>query len=477
MPAPLLLDLTHTSHTRARTGIQRVARSLSTALASDARAITYDPHARTWRPLAPWETANLTAAATSAKRGTTWPLTAKLRGLAHRLLRPAQLSTLSSQLSALNPSSGLLVPEVFSPGTAAALPALLAATVGPRVAIFHDAIALKFPELTPTKTVARFPAYLRELLAFDGIAAVSEDSRDSLRDYWRWLGIANPPPVHAIPLGVDPVCHLISDKLSAPSAFVSASASISASDSQLSALNSPLSPLRSQLIPTLLSVGSLEGRKNHLALLDACELLWSSGARFELRLIGLAHPQTGRAALNRVQALQAAGRPLRYDGPATDAVLESAYATCAFTVYPSSKASRTANPASAPPTAPSANPPATVAASLWPPSTSHPSPPPSAACSTPRRNSPRSPTPPARGNFALGATTPQPSLPGCTRCNDAAKSTGCSPRSAGDQIRLSVCQRSAPDPSSDLTWRSPSSAKTKRHCWPAAATITRRRCG
>ena len=335
MPAPLLLDLTHTSHTRARTGIQRVARSLYSTLGSDARAITCDPHARIWRPLAPWETANLTAAATSAKRGTTWPLTAKLRGLAHRLLRPAQLSTLSSQLSALNPSSGLLVPEVFSPGTAAALPALLAATVGPRVAIFHDAIALKFPELTPTKTVARFPAYLRELLAFDGIAAVSEDSRDSLRDYWRWLGIANPPPVHAIPLGTDPVCHLISDKLSAPSAFVSASASVSASDSQLSALNSPLSPLRSQLIPTLLSVGSLEGRKNHLALLDACELLWSSGARFELRHSGLAHPQTGRAALNRVQALQAAGRPLRYDGPATDAVLESAYATCAFTVYPS----------------------------------------------------------------------------------------------------------------------------------------------
>ena len=38
MPAPILIDLTHTSHTRARTGIQRVARSLHTALGSDARA-------------------------------------------------------------------------------------------------------------------------------------------------------------------------------------------------------------------------------------------------------------------------------------------------------------------------------------------------------------------------------------------------------------------------------------------------------
>ncbi len=321
MPAPLLLDLTHTSHTRARTGIQRVARSLHTALGSDAHAITYDPYASTWRPLEPWETANLTTEASSAKRGTTWPLSPQLRGLVHRLLRSPTSPPLSSQLSALTPSVGLLVPEVFSPGTAAALPALLAASAGPRVAIFHDAIALKFPELTPTKTVARFPSYLRELLAFDGIAAVSEDSRDCLRDYWRWLGIANPPPVEAIPLGTEPVCHVLSDKLSAPS-------SGPRSASQLAVLGS-------QPLPTVLSVGSLEGRKNHLALLDSCEQLWSGGARFELRLIGLAHPQTGRAALDRLRSLQAAGRPLHYDGPATDAALDSAYAACAFTVYPS----------------------------------------------------------------------------------------------------------------------------------------------
>jgi glycosyltransferase involved in cell wall biosynthesis len=84
-----------------------------------------------------------------------------------------------------------------------------------------------------------------------------------------------------------------------------------------------------------LSVGSVEGRKNHLALLDACEQLWSDGAQFELRLIGLSHPQTGRAALNRLRALQAAGRPLRYDGPASDADLTAAYHACTFTIYPS----------------------------------------------------------------------------------------------------------------------------------------------
>lgn len=300
MSAPLLLDLSHTSHTRARTGIQRVARSLWRELGTAAQPITFDPHQRTWRALDPWELENLSTDSFSQKRGASWPLTAKIRGHTRRLVGS------SSALS----SSGLLVPELFTSTVAAALPALFAATTGPRAAVFHDAIALKFPELTPSKTVARFPAYLRELLAFDGIAANSEDSRTTLLAYWDWLGIpaSAQPLVTAIPLGIDLPAPVSSSPLSAPS---------------------------SQLLPIVLSVGSLEGRKNHLALLDACESLWSAGAQFELHLIGLAHLQTGRDALARVQSLQAAGRSLRYSGPVTDADLAAAYAACTFTVYPS----------------------------------------------------------------------------------------------------------------------------------------------
>ena len=296
----LLLDLSHTSHTHARTGIQRVARSLHAALAAtnDACAITHDPFRNTWRELAPWERANLTDPAAAEKRGARWPRSARLAGHAARLLRrPAPA------LPAAN--TGLIVPEIFSPRVAAALPALFAKTQGPRVAIFHDAIALKFPELTPRGTVARFPAYLRELLAFDGIAANSEDSRDTLLDYWRWLRLPAHPPVITLPLGLEmrPV---------------------------------PLShPSEKNAVPIILSVGSLEARKNHLALLEACESLWARGLRFQLHLIGLAHAKTGRVALDRLRALQSAGRPLRYDGPVTDEALNNAYARCAFTVYPS----------------------------------------------------------------------------------------------------------------------------------------------
>jgi glycosyltransferase involved in cell wall biosynthesis len=200
----------------------------------------------------------------------------------------------------------LIVPEIFSPVVGNAFPSLFAGISGPRVAIFHDAIPLRLPELSPHKTVARFPGYLQELLRFDGIAANSADSQTTLVEYWRWLGIADPPPVISLPLGID---------RPAPAPF-----------GHTTATDAP---------PVVLCIGSIEGRKNHLALLEACETLWQRGLRFDLQLIGLARPETGGPALDRVRALQAAGRPLRSDGPASENDLARAYRACAFTVYPS----------------------------------------------------------------------------------------------------------------------------------------------
>jgi glycosyltransferase involved in cell wall biosynthesis len=306
-PASLLLDLSHTSHSRARTGVQRVARSLFTAFGDTAVPITHDPHRRTWRLLAPWERANLKAHAAAGKRGARWPLTAKLGG---RLLRAlGRHHRVEARLAGIAAASGVMFPEIFSPRVAAALPDLFAVARGPRIAVFHDAIALQFPELTPPKTVARFPAYLVELLAFDGIAAVSDDSRAVLVDYWRWLGAKNPPPVITIPLGMDTQRISLAGEIS-PLALTSDGA-------------------------VVLCVGTIEGRKNHLALLEACETVWASGRKFSLHLIGLAQPQTAGAALARITALKAGGRALHYEGPVSDAALDAAYAACTFTVYPS----------------------------------------------------------------------------------------------------------------------------------------------
>ena len=316
MTAPLLLDLTHTSHAQARTGIQRVARALQTELTARgaALAVTWDPHERVWRPLEAWESANLTQTSVGGKRSAKWPLIAKVRGLLRRRLGRASVFPLSALRFPLS-NSGLLQPELFSAAVATALPELFAHARGPCVALFHDALALKFPELAPLKTVARFPSYLQELSCFDGIAAISADSRDALLSYWNWLGLRDTPPVEAIPLGIE--LPPASPANCNPLGYI------------------PSGPAVPTALPTILCVCTLEGRKNHLVLLDACEQLWMRRVRFELRLIGMAQAETGQTALARVRALQQAGWPLRYDGAVDDATVTAAYRECQFTVYPS----------------------------------------------------------------------------------------------------------------------------------------------
>ncbi|MFI5337844.1 MAG: glycosyltransferase family 4 protein [Opitutales bacterium] len=295
----LLFDATHTSHSRAQTGIQHVCRALFAGVEErgPVTAVCYDPHLRGWRGLDGGELAQLRdrRGAGGNSRGTKWSLRHQLTGHARRLIgRRPQLPS----------ATGLVCPELFSARLGTALPELFRSISGPRVALFHDAIGLKYPELTPPATVARLPAYLTELRQFDGVAAVSEDSAASLRDFWTWLG-GDVPPVQAIPLAVDPI------PIDLPPA------------------ESAVGP------PRLLCVGTLEGRKNHLALLDAVETLWRAGHRFELELVGLARPDTAGPALARLRDLQAAGRPLFYRGSVSDENLHLAYQRCAFTVYPS----------------------------------------------------------------------------------------------------------------------------------------------
>jgi len=301
MSTPLLFEATHTSHTAAQTGIQRVCRTFFAELSGQTPIlpICYDPHLIGWRALAREEEAVLRdrSGGTGKSRGAKWTLRQKISGASRRWLgrRPA-----------LPPANGLICPELFSAKVGAHLPELLAKVAGPRVAIFYDAIPLKFPELTPVGTVARFPAYLRELLVFDGIAAISEDSAESLRSYWRWLGVKTPPPVQAIPLAID-----------------------QANTSADTETTNPGNP------PRLLCVCTIEGRKNHRALLDACEVLWAEGINFELQLIGMARADTAGAALAKIRSLQQDGRPLRYKGAVSETELHAAYRSCAFTVYPS----------------------------------------------------------------------------------------------------------------------------------------------
>ena len=294
MSAPLLIDLSHTSHTHAKTGVQRVARAFITHAATPSEGITYDPYEKKWRILETWEYNNLTHTNLSKKRGAKWPISAQIKGRAKRFFNSSTLDL---------KGRALFVPEIFSPLVNSQFSELFACINGPRVAIFHDALALSHPDYTPPKTLIRFPSYLQELARFDAIITISAFSKNQLLDYWNWAGLKNTPEVKAIPLGID------------------------------------TPPVRSQIKtsprPSILCVGSIEGRKNHYALLQACERLWEDGTDFELVLIGLPQNQTAHQALSLIETLKAKQRPLIYKGAADDTVKEEAYQTCLFTIYPS----------------------------------------------------------------------------------------------------------------------------------------------
>jgi glycosyltransferase involved in cell wall biosynthesis len=282
-----LLDVTHTSHTRAQTGIQRVTRALAEALPAvqPAQPVCYDHFMKAWRPLDADEL---------ACRGARWSWAQRLRGHSRRLTGAGKK---------LPRATGFVCPELFSPRIATALDGIFQHVDGPRVAVFHDAIGLKFPELTPAGTVARLPAYLRELAMFDGVAAVSEDSAASLRDFWAWAGLHRVPPVQAIPLGVEPIPR------------------------------SPTVPPPAR--PRVLCVSTIEGRKNHTALLAAAEALWGENLAFDLELIGLPRHDTAADALEQIQRLRSRGRPIVMHGTVGNDELHAAYARSSFTVYPS----------------------------------------------------------------------------------------------------------------------------------------------
>lgn len=99
--------------------------------------------------------------------------------------------------------------------------------------------------------------------------------------------------------------------------------------------DAPYRPVsRTTSSPVVLVVGSHEPRKNHLAVLEACELLWREGLVFELRFIG-GSAWLSQAFDRRAEELSEAGRPVRIERDVTEADLWQAYADARVSVFPS----------------------------------------------------------------------------------------------------------------------------------------------
>jgi glycosyltransferase involved in cell wall biosynthesis len=85
--------------------------------------------------------------------------------------------------------------------------------------------------------------------------------------------------------------------------------------------------------PVVVCVGTIEPRKNHLAILHAAERLWRSGLDFELEFIGGAG--WGEAVPDAVARLQDEGRKVRIVKEASSQALHDAYERARFTMFPS----------------------------------------------------------------------------------------------------------------------------------------------
>lgn len=87
-------------------------------------------------------------------------------------------------------------------------------------------------------------------------------------------------------------------------------------------------------VPLIVVVGTHEPRKNHLAVLEAAEDLWSSGRLFTLAFIG-GGGWRSEVFDNEVLRLERAGRPVQVVKRLSEGRLWAAYAEARFTVFPS----------------------------------------------------------------------------------------------------------------------------------------------
>ncbi len=190
------------------------------------------------------------------------------------------------------------------------------------VAIFHDAIPLKFPQWTWPQSVARHPEYLKMLASFDRVLAVSETSRLELTEFWKWQGVTPRSSVGRIELGADFVGSAIP-----PANTPGAGASPGMGDPRHELLNTerPRLPTIAARVrkPRLVCIGIIEPRKNQSLLLDVAEQLIERGVRFEMDFVGRVNPHFGNPISYRLRRLAARYSEIRYHGAATDeAVLE-----------------------------------------------------------------------------------------------------------------------------------------------------------
>lgn len=179
------------------------------------------------------------------------------------------------------------------------------------VAIGFDCIPMTSAEYAAPGMPGAFANYLAALADFDEVVAISGPSA---REYEGWktmlagAGIEG-PRVSVAELPFD--------------AGTADATSIAKTRSELA-----LDPA----VPVVLAVGSHEPRKNHLALLEACEELWQAGRTFRLVMVG-GNSWNSDDFDALVEKLAGRGRPLTLLSRAGDDTVWALYRIARFSVF------------------------------------------------------------------------------------------------------------------------------------------------
>ena len=300
----IYLDVTSACQSSLNTGVKRMQRGLYDCLmpAGNCRPVCWQSARRGYRTLRDRDRDNLLGSSFKSAGGAGL-FDSFAPGLISDWLHFADdTGHMLDWPSGLRGGDVILVPDLLWDNRGPFL-AGMRGTAAKRVAIFHDAIALRRPQQS---RVDRYYCArgVRSLAGFDLVLCISREAESDLLFYWKQFGL-RPAPTHVLAWSV-PFTG------SRPSSKPNFSAKI------------------------ILYVARLEDHKNHLRLLDACEKLWRDGISFELRLIGcMAYPDTAWRIWRRIRALQKAKRPVRWQAHVSEAELLSAYAECSFTAFPS----------------------------------------------------------------------------------------------------------------------------------------------
>lgn len=172
------------------------------------------------------------------------------------------------------------------------------------LAIFHDAIALTHSSITAMERQPRFGDYMKSLHSFTQVVSISDYSVNALQSFWTQQCHLSPKFIHKLLWPVD-----FPEKMRSKS---------SQKESR-----------------EIISISTLEQRKNHLTLIAACEILWNQGLVFSLKIIGKKCPAWGDQVIGKIEHLQKKGFSLSWVNQVTEEELHQFYQSSRFSVYPS----------------------------------------------------------------------------------------------------------------------------------------------